>query len=353
MNYFKFIKPFLYSLPAEAAHKVATWVLKHNLLPKNNINYYPNLANTVMGLNFFHPIGLAAGFDKNAECISGLLNQGFSFIETGTVTPKAQAGNPKPRMFRLTEDQAIINRLGFNNKGVDYFISKLSTYQKKAVVGVNIGKNKDTTEFIDDYIFLLRKLYPYSSYITLNVSSPNTPGLRDLQHSTQLQSLLHEVAKTRQELSLSFNKNIPILLKIAPDLSNEDIENIVHIALNNNINGIIISNTTIQRNFHLKSHNAHQAGGLSGKPLFNLSTQLLRSVYKLVGNKIALIGVGGVSSGYDAYLKILSGASLIQIYSSLIYNGFGVIESINKELSYYLERDGLKNITEAVGKDVT
>lgn len=228
----------------------------------------------------------------------------------------------------------------------------MSSYQGKGTVGVNIGKNKDTIQFIDDYISLLRKLFPYSSYITLNVSSPNTPGLRDLQHGKQLQLLLQEVIKIHQELSALYNKKVPILLKIAPDLGIMDIENIVEIAMDNKIDGLIISNTTIKRDFNLKSPYTNQNGGLSGKPLFDLSTEVLSSVYKLTRGEITLIGVGGIFSGYDAYLKILSGASLLQIYSSLIYNGFNVIESINKELSYYLERDGFKNIVEAVGKNI-
>ncbi|MFV9875996.1 MAG: quinone-dependent dihydroorotate dehydrogenase [Rickettsiales endosymbiont of Dermacentor nuttalli] len=352
MDYFKLIKPFLYTLPAEIAHNIAIKALQYNFLPENKVNIYPNLATTVMGLNFIHPVGLAAGFDKNAEYLSRLFQQGFSYIETGTVTPKPQSGNPKPRIFRLTEDQAIINRLGFNNKGVDHFISKISSYQGKGIIGTNIGKNKDTTKFIDDYIFLLRKVFPYSSYITLNISSPNTSGLRTLQHGKQLQELLKEVVKTHTELSLSFNKNIPILLKIAPDLSYAELEDIVQIALNNKINGLIINNTTVQREFNLKNKHKHETGGLSGKPLFDLSTKTLGTVYKLVGNQITLIGVGGIFSGHDAYRKILSGASLVQIYSSLIYNGFSVIESINKELSYYLELDGFKNISEAVGKSI-
>jgi len=356
MSLFKASKPLIYKLDPEKAHNTAISLLKRNLVPSQTQYLHPNLESTILGLDFKHPVGLAAGFDKNAEAIPALFNQGFSFIEAGTVTPIAQDGNDKPRLFRLEDDEAIINRMGFNNKGIEYFhrnIKKAKLKSRKSIIGANIGKNKNSPNDASDYLTLLDKIYGDSDYITINISSPNTPNLRQLQKKETLEELLKEITDKKKELSDNLEKNIPILLKIAPDLNKNDCNDIVNAVMKYDISGIIVSNTTISRPESLKNNNKNEQGGLSGKPVFDLSTETLKEIYKLSGGNIPLIGVGGIFNGFDAYKKIKSGASLIQIYSCLIYEGFEAINKINKELSELLEKDGFANISEVIGSDIS
>jgi len=354
MSLFKATKPLIHSLNPEKAHNAAISLLKKNLVPSQACFSHSNLESTLLGLTFKHPVGLAAGFDKNAEAIPALLNQGFSFVEAGTVTPLAQDGNEKPRLFRLENDEAIINRMGFNNKGISEFqknIKKAKLKKSNSIIGANIGKNKNSPNDASDYITLLDKIYGESDYITINISSPNTPNLRQLQKKETLEDLLKDITGKKTQLRENTQKNIPILLKIAPDIDSEDCKDIVEAVKKYNIDGIIVSNTTISRPESLSNKYKNEQGGLSGKPLFDISTETLREIYKLSNGTIPLIGVGGIFTGEDAYKKIKAGASIVQIYSCLIYEGFEVINQINKELSELLEKDGFTNIQEAIGSD--
>ena len=357
MNIYQFFRPLIFKIEPEKAHNLALNYLK--FLPKFSAllatsKNYENLNNSLWNLNFSNPVGMSAGFDKNAEIINSLFNFGFGFVEAGTTTPIAQIGNEQPRIFRLIEDNAIINRLGFNNLGANYFYENLSKINKTAsqIIGVNIGKNKDTADASSDYIFLLEKFYNHADYITINISSPNTKNLRDLQNENLLNDFLQKISQCKNNLQKISPKNTPILLKIAPDLEFEQQKNIAKIVIDNNIDGIIISNTTIARDLNLKSPKAFEIGGLSGKPLFEKSNEILRNFYRLTEGKIPLIGVGGISNAQDAYTKIKNGASLIQIYSAFIYQGFGLVEKIKKQLSEKIKKDGFKNISEAVGCSV-
>lgn len=352
MNIFSLAKYFIYKLQPETAHNLAIIALKHNLLLNQSLHVNTSLHSTVMGIKFKNPVGMAAGFDKNADAIKGLISQGFGFVEVGTVTPKFQSGNEKPRLFRLTEDEAIVNRMGFNNKGADYYVQNLQTFAKNktGIVGANIGKNKTTENPISDYIILLKEVYGLSDYITINISSPNTPGLRDLQHKGALDSLLTAIMTERNNLAQQHNITIPIVVKIAPDIDLLECENIAEVATNHAIDGLIISNTTLSRD-GLNSKFKDESGGMSGKPLMDKSTDVLRNMYKLTGGNIPIIGVGGISSANDAYAKIRAGASLVQVYSALIYQGFGLVQEINDGLVELLARDGFDNISDAVGAD--
>lgn len=354
MSFYKILRPLVFILEAEKAHNAAINFLK--FCPKTAtlfcLNYnYKNLHNKLWNLDFTNPIGLAAGFDKNAEVALTLEKFGFGFIECGTVTPIAQLGNDKPRIFRLKEDGAIINRLGFNNLGFDAFAKNIATILPKIKVpfGINIGKNKDTADALLDYLLLLKKFYQNASYITLNISSPNTKNLRDLQNENSLNLFLSEIISAKNHLKIQHQKNTPILLKVAPDLSLDEQQKIAEIALKNQIDGLIISNTTIDRDLNLKNSSAFEAGGLSGAPLFAKSNEVLKNFYKFTDGKIPLIGVGGIASAADVYEKIKCGASLVQIYSAFIYQGFGLVEKIKKDLSAMLKNDGIKNISSAIG----
>jgi len=355
---YKIIRPIIFKLDAENAHDLAIKFLKFfpHLATLNVFNQeFDNLNLKVFDINFANPIGLSAGFDKNAEAIKALSKFGFGFIEAGTVTPKEQIGNDKPRLFRLVEDQAIINRLGFNNLGADNFLNNLKNFsqdQSKINIGVNIGKNKDTIDAVDDYIFLLNKFYQHAKYITINISSPNTKNLRDLQNEDHLDIFLQKISSQKKQLKDKFNKNLPLLLKIAPDLDLEQQKNIAHIVLKNQIDGIIISNTTIDSNLNLQSKLSVESGGLSGAPLFEKSNQILKNFYKFTEGKIPLIGVGGIKNAEDIYKKIKCGASLVQLYSAFIYQGFGVVEKMKKDLSELVKKDGFDNISKAIGCEV-
>jgi len=354
---YKTISPLIFCLEAEKAHNMAINFLKY--APKTASLFscnrkYQNLSQNIWGLDFKNPVGMAAGFDKNAEVLEALQNFGFGFVEAGSVTPKAQPGNPIPRIFRLKEDRAIINRLGFNNLGSEVFAKNISNFLPKAKVpiGINIGKNKNSRSQTKDYLSLLDKFYESASYITVNISSPNTKNLRDIQNKENLSEFLKTLNDKKQELLNKTNKNTPILLKIAPDLEIKQQEDISSAVLKAGIDGLIVSNTTIDRNLDLSSKHKDEQGGLSGKPLFEKSNEVLRNMYKFTNSQIPIIAVGGISSADEAYEKIKNGASLVQIYSAFIYEGFGLVNKINKELSQKLKQDGFGNISQAVGTNM-
>ncbi|BAO99680.1 dihydroorotate dehydrogenase [Wolbachia endosymbiont of Cimex lectularius] len=347
MFYKMILRNLLFLLPPEIAHSLAITMLKKMPcrkpieLPESlNVNFFGNKLRS--------PVGLAAGFDKNAEVIRSMLSLGFGFIEAGTVTKHPQYGNKKPRIFRLIEDEGIINRLGFNNKGIDYFLKQVDeTKLDDCVFGINIGKNSTSKDQVSDYVNLIKMVYGKSSYIVLNISSPNTPNLRNLHNKQELSEVLKSITLTRK--SIDNSGSIPIILKISPDINQQTKENIAELALEYKIDGLIVSNTTVSRD-NLHSHH-NEIGGLSGRPLFKLSTELLSDMYKLTKDKTLLIGCGGISSGADAYKKIKAGASLVQLYTALIYQGPQVVNKINLELAELIRRDGLSNISEAVGCD--
>jgi len=340
-------------LPPETAHELTIKLLRSNInLKRKHSKFFKSLNQTILGINFSNPIGLAAGFDKNAEVINQMFSYGFGFIEIGTVTPKIQLGNEKPRIFRLIEDKAIINHLGFNNQGSEKILSNIkSFYENKdsnKIVGINIGKNKSTQNDIDDYLYCVEKLGMYSDYITINISSPNTPGLRDLQLRGRIELLVKQIQAKQSEVAELVKK--PIFIKISPDLNDEQLRDIALMSLANNVNGLIISNSTTKRPDTLISSYKNELGGLSGKPIFLNSTILLKKMYSLTNGQITLIGVGGVSSGHECYEKIKAGASLVQLYTALVYQGPKIINKILKELDELILIDGYKNISEAIGK---
>lgn len=350
MCLYSLLRPAVFMLPPEEAHRAAVYALKHGLVPTPSVAL-PALRTRVAGLHFDNPIGLAPGFDKNAECYEGALRAGFGFVEVGTVTPLAQPGNPKPRVFRLVEYEALINRLGFNNDGAKLVAERLMGRIHHGIVGGNIGKNKDSANAIEDYVKAMRLLYPLVDYITANISSPNTPGLRALQAADELKALITALQNERARWVNDGGAHRPIFVKIAPDGDEALFEAIGQAALDTGIEGLIVSNTTIAREAVAAHPHGNEAGGLSGKPLFAVSTARLRQMRKFTHGKIALIGVGGVSNAQDAYDKIRAGASLVQLYTALVYQGFGVIERINHGLAELLERDGFSRVEDAVGVD--
>ena len=304
----------------------------------------------VGGLTLPNPVGLAAGFDKNCQVPDAMLAAGFGFVECGTVTPRPQVGNPKPRLFRLTEDQAVINRMGFNNGGLDDFKSRLEKrHGKSGIVGANLGANKDSDDRVEDYVKGLKALWGMSDYFTINISSPNTPGLRDLQNENAMDELLGRIAEARAELT-GTTPSYPVFLKVAPDVDMSEIERIVEQARMYGMNAIIVSNTTIARPDSLQSAHRGETGGLSGAPLFEKSTAVLREFSAAAQGKIDLIGVGGISNGQQAYAKIRAGAKAVQLYSALVFKGPGLVTEINRDLKARLKADGFNNISEAVGQ---
>ena len=344
---YKKIFPLLNFIPPELAHNLA---IKFFSNFKKRIKTDDSILNTnVCNLKFSNPIGLAAGFDKNGEAYEGLIRLGFGFVEIGTITINPQSGNKKPRIFRLLEDKAIINRLGFNNVGAEKVLQNIEKYKivnSSGALGINLGKNLDSKEPFEDYVKLLKIFNKKASYITLNVSSPNTPGLRELEQKDNLDKLVKKISFTKRKNSI----NVPVFLKIDPDLSTQGLGDVADIILSSLIDGVIISNTSIYRSNDLINKNANEKGGISGLPIKNKSNQLLKDFYVLTNGKIPLIGAGGISSGKDAYERILNGASLIQFYTSLVYNGPSVVSSIKDELIYLLKKDNYKSIDEAVGK---
>ncbi len=321
-------------LPPETAHSLALNSLKflHKFKFNKKIPSYKPC--TVMGLKFPNPVGLAAGLDKNAEYIDCLASLGFGFIEVGTITPEAQPGNPKPRLFRLRKNQAIINRMGFNNHGIDQLLKNVKAAKFKGILGINIGKNFNTPleEAIDDYLIGLEKAYPFADYITINISSPNTPGLRQLQQADQLDSMLKALKTAQQELASKHNKYVPLVVKIAPDLTQEEVKDIANTLLASKIDGVIATNTTLSRDNLISEAYINETGGLSGSPLSTKSTDIIKQLNAILKGKIPIIAVGGIMTAADAKEKFQAGASLVQIYTGLIYNGPKLIHEIKKML---------------------
>jgi dihydroorotate dehydrogenase len=347
---FDFGVPLLRLLPAETAHTVTIRALAAGIAPRTRPADPPSLATKLWGLNFPNPIGLAAGFDKNAEVPDAMLAFGFGFVEAGTITPLPQKGNPKPRLFRLPEDRAVINRLGFNGGGLEPAAQRLALrHNQPGIVGANIGKNRDTQDDIGDYVQGVRVLAPLADYLTVNISSPNTPGLRDLQRRSMVMRLIGELLEARQKATPHHAP--PLLVKIAPDLTAEERVDLAEAALSTDIDGLIVSNTTVARPASLQSRSAHEPGGLSGKPLFAASTALVAEMYRLTSGRVPIIGVGGIASGADAYKKIRAGASLVQLYSALVFHGPGLVQDIARDLAALLARDGFTSISAAVGAD--
>jgi len=346
-----FSLPLLRWFDPEDAHRMAIQGLRL-LPPMRSRPDDSKLAVRAFGLNFPNPIGMAAGFDKSAEAPDALLRLGFGFVEIGSVTPKPQAGNPRPRLFRLERDEAVINRMGFNNDGADAVLRRLASRAHLAgIVGVNVGANKDSADRVADYVKLIEAFAPVASYFTVNVSSPNTPGLRNLQQSAALDELLAKVIDARERVRKNAGDS-PVLLKIAPDLSLAELDDVVHIARSRRVDGMIVANTTLARPSTLRETNrAREQGGLSGRPLFRLSTRMVAETYVRAEGAFPLIGVGGIDSGGAALTKIRAGASLIQLYSSLIYKGLGLVEDIKNDLSSTLLRTGRDSLSEIVGAD--
>jgi dihydroorotate dehydrogenase len=338
-------------LDPEDAHRLAIQGLRF-LPPIKPRPDDPKLAMRAFGLNFPNPIGMAAGFDKSAEVPDALLRLGFGFVEIGSVTPKPQEGNPRPRLFRLERDEAIINRMGFNNDGAEAALRRLAARaQHGGIVGVNVGANKDSPDRVADYVKLIETFAPVASYFTVNVSSPNTPGLRNLQEGALLDELLARVIDARERVRQKAG-DTPVLLKIAPDLSLAQLDDVVQVARSRRVDGMIVSNTTIARPSTLREQvRAKEQGGLSGRPLFRLSTRMVAETYVRVEGAFPLIGVGGVDSGGAALTKIRAGASLIQLYSSLVYKGLGLVDEIKRDLTSTLLRTGRDSLSDIVGAD--
>jgi dihydroorotate dehydrogenase len=344
------IRPLLRALPAEAAHRVTIIALAGGLgglIAGRAEPDPPNLEQTLWGRHFPNPVGVAAGFDKDARVSQALLRLGCGFAETGTVTPRPQAGNPKPRIFRLYEDRAVINRLGFNSAGLEPTLARLKARPRMGVVGVNLGKNRDSADAAADYLDGVRRVGALADYFVINVSSPNTPGLRDLQRREILDDLLCQVVAARDEAT----PGTPLLVKIAPDLTEAERADIAALAGPSGIDGIVVANTTVTRPPGLGSAAASEPGGLSGRPLFAPSTELLAEIYRLTQGRLPLVGVGGIASAEDAYAKIRAGASLVQLYTELVFAGPALIGRIKRGLTELLRRDGFRSIAEAVGAD--
>ena len=340
--------PLLRALPPETAHRATIRALAGPFAPRTMPENSPVLGVKLWRRNFPNPVGLAAGFDKGAEVPDAMLGFGFGFVETGTVTPRPQAGNPRPRLFRLKEDQALIIRFGFNSEGLPAAAARLRARARKGgIVGANVGKNRDTQDDVGDYVQGVTMLAPLADYLTINVSSPNTPGLRNLQRKSALSRLIERVSAARA--AAVSRDPPPLLLKIAPDLTAEERSDIAQVALASGIDGLIVANATVARPASLRSPHAHEPGGLSGPPLFASSTELLAEMYRLTSGKLPLIGVGGIASGEDAYAKIRAGASLVQLYTALVFQGPGLVERIKYELEKLLAADGFASVAAAVG----
>ena len=346
-----FSLPLLRWFDPEDAHRMAIQGLRL-LPPMRSRPDDSKLAVRAFGLNFPNPIGMAAGFDKSAEAPDALLRLGFGFVEIGSVTPKPQAGNPRPRLFRLERDEAVINRMGFNNDGADAVLRRLASRAHLAgIVGVNVGANKDSADRVADYVKLIEAFAPVASYFTVNVSSPNTPGLRNLQQSAALDELLAKVIDARERVRQNAGDS-PVLLKIAPDLSLAELDDVVHIARSRRVDGMIVANTTLARPTTLRETNrAREQGGLSGRPLFRLSTRMVAETYVRAEGAFPLIGVGGIDSGAAALGKIRAGADLVQLYSALVYRGVALVDEIKAALTDALDRGEAEKLGDLVGAD--
>ena len=343
----------LHGIDAETAHTLTIRALKMGLGPVDVSAADPRLATPLCGLRLANPVGLAAGFDKNAEVPVAMLRAGFGFVECGTVTPWPQAGNPRPRLFRLKADRAVINRMGFNNDGLDPFEDRLKALRRplSGPVGANLGANKDAVDRMADYVTGMTRLWGTCDYFTVNISSPNTPGLRALQSREALEELTGRVCAARDAMRVATDLNPPIFVKVAPDLAEDEVLAMAEVAIAAGIEGIIVSNTTISRPESLASPLKTETGGLSGAPLLALSTHVLRLFHQACGGRLTLIGAGGIASGADAYAKIRAGASAVQLYSAMAYSGPGLVLQVRRELSACLAADGFASVTDAVGAD--
>ena len=341
------LKFFLYKIEPEKAHKLSLVLINKYFakMPLSSNHLDKNLYQKIFNLSFDNPVGLAAGFDKNAEIYNQVDKFGFGFTEIGTITPKPQEGNLKPRVFRLIQDKAIINRLGFPNEGMNEITKKMKKNIPKGICGVNIGPNKENATSIDDYLLCFDQFFELASYIAINISSPNTPKLRSLHNNEKITELIDAIKKRRAEKK----SNVPIILKVSPDIEEDKIEGICNILLEKSIDGVILTNTTIRNKSSLSSEHRIQDGGLSGEPLNEISNKIIQKFYLRLGSSIPIIGAGGVSSGATAYEKIKSGASLLQLYTALIYEGPYVAKKINKELSNLIKLNGYNNISEVIG----
>ena len=342
---FSKIRSLIFKLDPETAHDLAIKSLKFNFIYQNKIKKNKSIETEIFGKKIPNPIGIAAGFDKDAEVYNSLFKLGFGFVEVGTVTPLNQYGNPKPRIFRLEEDEALINRLGFNSSGSEKVRSRILSNSPKGLFGINIGPNKDTNNKEEDYLIGLRKFYNLADYLTINISSPNTENLRSFHNEDELSKLLDLVEKEKKILKT----NIPIVVKISPDIKDENINIIAELLLKHNVEAVIISNSTDRNRENLSNINKLEKGGLSGKPLEKKSNELINKFYKILKNKIKIIGVGGVDSGQSVYQKIINGASLVQLYTGMIYKGPSIVSKINEELINILENERVKNISDIVG----
>lgn len=351
MSLYALARPALRFISPETAHGLAISALKTGLLPAAREEDDAVLKVSLWGREFPNPIGLAAGFDKHAEVLDALFGLGFGFVEAGSVTPRPQPGNARPRLFRLDEDEGVINRFGFNSEGLEPFTERLARRRGTGIVGVNLGKNKETEDAAEDYERGIAATARHSDYLVCNLSSPNTPGLRALQARSAMHALV-ERAITARDAAAAGGRRVPLLVKIAPDLDDAALEDVSAVALGTGVDGVILGNTTISRPSTLRSAHRDESGGLSGRPLFALSTERLRVFAKMMQGRIPLIGCGGVSSGADAYAKIRAGATLVQLYSALVFGGPGLVGEIKRDLAARLKADGFCSVAEAVGADL-
>ncbi len=345
---FSNLRSLIFKLDPEIAHSLAIKSLKFNFIPNvlNENKDNPLFKTKLFNKEIENPIGMAAGFDKNAEVYNSLFKIGFGFVEVGTITPQKQYGNPKPRVFRLVEDQALINRLGFNNLGSKNIVDRIKSNTQTGLLGVNIGPNKNTENRLVDYIECLKTFHHVADYITINISSPNTEDLRSFHNTVKLNELLETINEEKKNL----NSKIPIAVKVSPDIKDQEIDKISEVLLNNNIEVVIISNTSDSTRDNLNNIQKHQKGGLSGKPIEEKSTKLIRKFYKILNKRIKIIGVGGVDSGKSAYEKFIAGANYVQLYTGMVFRGPGIVNMIKKELEELLIKDGVKNYSEIIGK---
>lgn len=352
MGLFSIARPALFAFSPERAHALSIEALKTGVIPGTNLADDPRLRVELAGLNFPNPVGLAAGYDKNAEVPDAILKLGFGFTEVGTITPRPQPGNPRPRVFRLTEDTGLINRLGFNNEGHTAAVKRLNARKGQGgIVGVNIGANKDSEDFVADYELGIDAFYDLASYFTANISSPNTPGLRNLQAGEALSVLLNRIFAKVDDNVARTGKRIPVFLKIAPDLQASEMDEIADIVKSSRLAALIVSNTTLDRDTLTAKRHAGEAGGLSGKPLFEKSTRVLAQMYKRLDGAVPLIGVGGVSNADDALAKITAGASVVQLYTCMIYSGPCLPAEIVRGLAAHAKARGVNSISELVGTE--
>ncbi|OGA07006.1 MAG: dihydroorotate dehydrogenase (quinone) [Betaproteobacteria bacterium RIFCSPLOWO2_02_64_14] len=351
---YRVLRPFLRLVSPETAHRLAIGALKAGLSGRRREPDDPILTSRVWGLDFPNPVGLAAGFDKDAEVMGPMLALGFGFVEAGTVTPHPQPGNPRPRLFRLDEDEAVINRLGFNSRGLGPFAERLAKWRAgsaRGIVGANVGKNRETQDAAADYVAGIEAMCGSADYLVCNVSSPNTPGLRSLQARVPIANLLQCALEARQRCAQDAARPPPLLAKVGPDLDEIQMRDIAEVALASGVDGLIVGNTTVTRPEGLRSRHAGETGGLSGRPLLSPSTACLAQMYRLTAGRLPIIGCGGIASGADAYAKIRAGATLVQLYSALVFQGPGLIAEIKRDLVHLLRADGFSSVADAIGAD--